>query len=501
MRRALLILVLMGCGGTTVKPPADSGTPADSGQPPVDAGNPPPDAGTPDSGTPPDDSGTPDAGPADSGTPDGGSTARADIPAIACNDAQSTLWSDPAMMLTADPAARGNVLRCAFELDQPASTIATEMPQVTHPSGVHRYFIEYQTTLGNGQPGFSSARVWLPDAPRAVPMPVVVIAHPSLGLADSCAPTKNSPSATDLALYWVSRGYAVIGPDYPGLGTSGVQTYVDNHETGQALIDGARALRKMMAPGVFDDRVAMLGYSQGGGGVLSAQALDHSYGDGQLAVVAALAPEWPTRLNSFGYLDMMNAPTSLSVLFGYTKPVVAAQQLYGYFNEYVGPTHSTDGFPSAHGAAIKSSLDSLCLVPFGGWLEATELHVSDWVDDSLRTGLLACVADPLGAGCVDPGKSLYFYMQQNLLAPDPNGAPVLYVQGLLDTVMPPGEEAACNVPYLKNAGVNLTFCADSSASHTDIVDRNADFAVRWAEAQLWGTSVPTCTDATLANCP
>jgi hypothetical protein len=292
-----------------------------------------------------------------------------------------------------------------------------------------------------------------------------------------------------------------MAPDYPGLGTSGVQGYVDNRETGQALLDGARALKKLIDPRVFDGRVAMLGYSQGGGGVLSAQALDHTYGDGNLAVVAALAPEWPTRLNSFGFVDMMNGPTTFSFQFGYTKPVVATQQLYGYFNNYQGAAHATDGFPSANGAAIKSSLDSLALIAYGGWLESTELHVSDWVDDTVRSGFLACQADPLSSGCSGNGKSLWYWMQQNILTPDANGAKVLYVQGMLDTVMVPNEEAACNLPYLQQFGVNVTFCADSQATHTDVVPRNADFAVRWAEAQLWGTSVPQCTDATLAPCP
>ncbi|MFT3838375.1 MAG: lipase family protein [Myxococcaceae bacterium] len=494
MRRLLLILTLAACGGKPVMvvvPPVDSGTPGDAGH------HEEPDAGPADSGQPEQDSGTPDAGPVDSGTPDAGPL-HADRPALPCTDNPSTLWDDPASALSTNPAARGDILRCAHETDQSATEIGLSMPQVMNPSGTHRYFVEYATTLGNGQPGFSSARVWLPDTPRATPMPVVVIAHPSLGLADTVAPSKNTPSNTDQALYWVSRGYAVMAPDYPGLGTSGVQGYVDNRETGQALLDAARALKKLMDPRVFDGRVAMLGYSQGGGGVLSAQALDHSYGDGNLAVVAALAPEWPTRLNSFGFVDMMNAPSTFSFQFGYTKPVVATQMMYGYFHNYLG---STAGFPSGSASDIVNSLETLSLVPYGGWLEATELHVSDWVDDTLRTQFLACESDPLSSGCTGNGKLLWYWMQQNLLTPDANGAKVLYVQGMLDTVMVPTEEAACNLPYLKQFGADVTFCADGTATHTDVVPRNADFAVRWAEAQLWGTSVPQCTDATLAPCP
>ncbi len=492
MKRGLLLLVLAACGGSRqplvpTPPPVDAGLPFDAG------------AGAPDAGEP--DAAVPDAGAEDAGAPDAG-VPGADAPALACDDAEGLVWGDPAAPLSADAGARGEVLRCAFEVDVSAAEIAVAMPQLSNPSGAHRYLLQYQTTRGNGAPGFSSARVWLPATPRPGPLPVVVIAHPSQGLADTCAPTKTAPTHTDLALYWVARGYPVIAPDYPGLGTTGVQGYVDNRDTGQALLDAARALRKLMAPGTFDARVAMLGYSQGGGGVLSAQALEKSYGSGgTLAAVAALAPEWPTRRDSFGLLTMLRHPDDLSIQYGYTKPVVAAQLLYSYFTNYLGPTHAADGFPHDHRGDISLSVESLCLVPFGGWLEATELRVSDWADDGARTSLLACDSDPSGAGCVEPGKSLLAWLDANRVAPDPAGAPVLYVQGLLDTVMPATEEAACNVPYLSQAGVDLTFCADSLATHTDVVPRNADFAVRWAEARLWGTPVPTCNDAPLAPCP
>ncbi|MBS1153181.1 MAG: hypothetical protein H6Q89_4879, partial [Myxococcaceae bacterium] len=81
------------------------------------------------------------------------------------------------------------------------------------------------------------------------------------------------------------------------------------------------------------------------------------------------------------------------------------------------------------------------------------------------------------------------------------GSPVLYVQGMLDTVMPVGEEAACNVPRLQQAGVDLQLCTDSTGNHANIVDRQGDFALRWAEAKLSGTQAPTCAATQLAPCP
>lgn len=77
---------------------------------------------------------------------------------------------------------------------------------------------------------------------RQVPLPVVAVAHGAEGLADNCAPTRRPYGLFEMALPWASRGYAVIGPDFAGLGSAGVQGYVDNHDTGYSMLDAVRAL-------------------------------------------------------------------------------------------------------------------------------------------------------------------------------------------------------------------------------------------------------------------
>ena len=62
----------------------------------------------------------------------------------------------------------------------------------------------------------------------------------------------------------------------------------------------------------------------------------------------------------------------------------------------------------------------------------------------------------MASGCAGVGRDFYQYVRSNYetwAGGDPAGAPVLYVQGMLDTIMPPAQEAACNVQRLQRAGI------------------------------------------------
>jgi hypothetical protein len=123
-------------------------------------------------------------------------------------------------------------------------------------------------------------------------------------------------------------------------------------------------------------------------------------------------------------------------------------------------------------------------------------------DPAFRQAVIACLDTPNDPACAGAGKDYAAFLKNNVIAPDPSGASVLYVQGMLDTVMPAAEEAACNVPKLQQTGVDVTLCTDTGGNHANIVDRKLDFALSWAEAKLSGTQVPSCgAPAQLAPCP
>jgi len=74
------------------------------------------------------------------------------------------------------------------------------------------------------------------------------------------------------------------------------------------------------------------------------------------------------------------------------------------------------------------------------------------------------------------------------------------VQGLSDTIMPPAQEAACNIGQLTAAGVPVQVCTDQAASHTNVVARNVPFALQWSESILSGATPPTCSGAGMPAC-
>ncbi|MGZ3417133.1 MAG: lipase family protein [Polyangiales bacterium] len=418
-------------------------------------------------------------------------------PALPCTDDAARIYEKPSDLATRD---KGDIFSCTtdphFDLDTVKSRLFGK--DVDALTGVKQLRISYRTTRSDGAATFTSARVYLPDVPHAGPLPVIVAGHPSEGIADSCAPSKRDDTLKEIALPWAARGYAIVVPDLPGLGTDGVQAYLDNREQGQALLDGARALRKLLKKGAFSTKIVVAGYSQGGGAALSAQALAKSYGaDGELAAVVAFAPQWPTRIESFGFRDLLENPDDLTIVHGYSFPVVAVLRTYAWFANHGFSAGA--GMPVDKRDSLAGSIDSLCLIPFGGAMQATAPKVSDFIDDDLRKGMLACIASASDPACTGTAKAYYSFLVANHLTGDASGAPVLYVQGALDTVMPAASEAACNVPKLRKDGVDVTVCSDSVATHSNVVDRNIGRGIQWVESKIWGTAPPSCDDS-LPSC-
>ncbi|MFW0786644.1 lipase [Gordonia sp. CPCC 206044] len=121
----------------------------------------------------------------------------------------------------------------------------------------------YWTTGTDGTPRLSAGTVQVPKgaAPRAG-WPVIVWAHGARGIADRCAPSVRPVTAdTRAARRWVERGYAVITPDYAGLGTPGTPQYFDTATTARNIVDAVRAGRDVAAH--LSRRWAVVGETQG----------------------------------------------------------------------------------------------------------------------------------------------------------------------------------------------------------------------------------------------
>jgi dienelactone hydrolase len=162
-------------------------------------------------------------------------------------------------------------------------------------STLEAYRVMFVSRGALGQKVFETGMVYIPAA-RQVPKggrPVVAWGHGTSGVSDSSAPSRYPwlyPGTPDTA--WgnyadlVGRigdmGYVVACPDYEGLGTPGLHTYLNATSEGHAMIDSVRAARRLASRmGVRTSRTwVATGHSQGGWAALAAAEQASTYGAG-----------------------------------------------------------------------------------------------------------------------------------------------------------------------------------------------------------------------------
>lgn len=142
----------------------------------------------------------------------------------------------------------------------------------------------YRTTNRTGKAIAASGTVLVPDAPwlGAGSRPVIGYAPGTQGMADRCAPSRQFSEGIEYEGVGIEslllRGYAVAMPDYEGLGTVGVHTYMDRVSQGRATLDVVRAAQRLSGTGLSPTSpVGLMGYSQGGGAAASAVELASTY--------------------------------------------------------------------------------------------------------------------------------------------------------------------------------------------------------------------------------
>src|ERR1700754_4495698 len=104
--------------------------------------------------------------------------------------------------------------------------------------------------------------------------PVISWAHGTVGIADSCGPTKIGTQAnydSKLLNSWLKAGYALASTDYEGLGTPGPHPYLIGDSEGRSTLDMVTAARKLNPD--IGKNLVVAGHSQGGQAALFAAAL------------------------------------------------------------------------------------------------------------------------------------------------------------------------------------------------------------------------------------
>jgi pimeloyl-ACP methyl ester carboxylesterase len=395
-----------------------------------------------------------------------------------------------------DATHRGDVVGCAVDRTYSVAQIeqilnTNEIASVDVKSSVRAFRVRYRTERFLGQEGLTAALLYLPDRPIATRSPLVVFGHGFGGLSPDAAFSKvdlsarNEEAGTALALAGV--GYPVIAPDYPGFVAAGSPSFALAEDEGHSLLDGTRAAKNLLAPGGTTDQVVMVGHSQGGHAVLSAQALSPTYGmEGKLSAVVALAPYWaPGRLfgailaKAAGYNTTDNA-NALSSSIAY---------LYTHAELYDGP-----------GAGIRlfqpSALATLATLGSTSTVADLGRTPYDYFDNAFLDEVAPCAFTTAPEDCKSEVASkwlLRFRADRPHL--DGTGAEILLWQGGKDAfALPPVVQ--CGIDKIAadfsepGATASFTACADAEATHNGLLSRDMGWVIRWIEARTIGTPEP-----------
>ncbi|UGT38917.1 lipase family protein [Nocardia yamanashiensis] len=185
--------------------------------------------------------------------------------------AAGVLFTLPATVAQADPA--GSLIS------------ATAQPSSFHdiPNGS---VVTYWTTRSNGEPVRASGALFLPEGQApAGGWPIMAYDHGTTGLGAGCGGQSDPATAPwpteranedEIMRYFVSRGFAVVAPDYLGLGLfeTGPHPYLELRSEATATIDLVRAARA--AEPALSRTWAVTGASQGGQAALGTSNLQVS---------------------------------------------------------------------------------------------------------------------------------------------------------------------------------------------------------------------------------
>ena len=207
---------------------------------------------------------------------------------------------DPAFYATPDPMPAG----------RPGDVLRTS--EVQRTAGGTAWRVLYRSESLNGAPIAVSGMVVVPPGrPPAGGWPVLSLAHGTVGIADSCAPSRGP--VTQAALDVAKHGFVVVATDYEGLGTAGRHPYLVGESEARGVIDAVRAARAMGSAVQASDRYVVLGYSQGGHAALFANQIAATWAP-ELHLVGAVAGapvlelgRWLNGLatRSYGWLDAL----------------------------------------------------------------------------------------------------------------------------------------------------------------------------------------------------
>jgi pimeloyl-ACP methyl ester carboxylesterase len=172
----------------------------------------------------------------------------------------------------------------------PLGQVVRQEPLGVSIPGGHGVRVLYRTQRADGSYTFSSGMVFIPNqSNNGKPRPVVAWAHGTLGLGDSCTPTRTNNPVKSLT--WLgsmmAKGWVITATDYAGFGTPGTQGYLVGGDEAHDVLNSVRAARNLPQAQAGSSFIVW-GHSQGGNSALFTASQAASYAP-ELNLVATVA--------------------------------------------------------------------------------------------------------------------------------------------------------------------------------------------------------------------
>jgi alpha-beta hydrolase superfamily lysophospholipase len=344
----------------------------------------------------------------------------------------------------------------------PPGTILRSEAISRPPAGSKAFRILYLSRGVSGRPAALSALVLVPLRPAPVTgRNVVALTHGTVGVARSCAVSSGRsffPHLDGFARF-MRAGYAVVLPDYEGLGTRGPHPYLVGPATAHATLDAVRATR-LFKPAEASARFIAWGVGQGGHAALFTGEVADTYApELELAGVAAGAPASDLRR-----LLRTNNHTAYG-------RVLSAYMLATWSHVY--PRLRLDRILSRPARGVVAQVATLCLPADHSSLKAA------LGDQSVQ--LTYRSRQPWDT---QPWRRL---LERNSPGATAIPVPVIITQGADDKVVRPALTARF-VRHLCRLGSTVQYRPSRGVAHVDLGEKTAPYVSKWIVGRFAGRS-------------
>lgn len=353
------------------------------------------------------------------------------------------------------------VLSPQTALAQRAGTLIAAQPVGTAPPGMRAWRVQYWTTNERSQPIRVTGMVIAPEAPaNVVPRRVIAWTHGLVGIAQRCAPSLGDGNFTVIPGLQdaIGRGYTVVAPDYPGLGSDGVHPVLVGESEGRSALDAVRAARGIPAAHA-GTRFAVWGESQGGHAALWTGQIWRSYApDLQLAGIIAIVPPTDLARNFAEGSD----PRVRALLTSYTATS---------WSRYFGAPMADFGSRLVQNVMTRLA-DNNCV----------QFNAKPRLGTIIGIAIAQRAIRKLDLGTKEPWGHL---MRENSPSPAAIAVPVLIATGTGDTIVAPAvvrdfARRACTL------GKTVRFLSVQGGEHATVARTEASATLDWIDARFGG---------------